>query len=1148
MFCFYKISTIDVGYGKAPLFASYKTDDDVFFAAQRTASNRLNILIPPLSSVKKRSHNKQFVSSLVENISSDEVELLDSENEYSLVNSKLSHSRQSHRVQKKEKRQSKRKSRTTDGDSERCILHGKRRCTDIDCSSFVETTSTIRRKEKRKKHEERSKGTHASSKSKLHHYSSNSDDDDCLRNREELKFVLNIKHPPNNKLGKSTLSHKLSAIQNQHTIKKEKNHLIKRKRSKSSELASVAVEKPQRKTSKKRKYSHDERDSTQKTDDYLKTNSLNSQPNEDDIYDDEAVSLEEQELRLIALKSAVLKKHEARLKARQIASQQSVRPYSPTDSVMLADEVGDRSNDCIDSDNNNMDISPISSPSGNQCQPMDMDLASSNEDSISPVFGYEKSTFQRPFDQYLDWQSVAVPIPINPFVEIDPLNGLNPPYPIAHPFPLIYDRIDQETKTNFDISIDNSIQYDDETHVTNGNVDNEEDLREQLIRQMRNQNAVSDSVHVESTKTDETLNTISDDIEVDEINQDDSLEEDCLRSLLLSTKGKKSNQIKETSNGSQTVTLVPKLDAEAENSDMPKLALNLKEALKRLKKNQQLANKSIENRSSDSEVTINKTDTNNRLDKNKNEIDANEIEDKDVVRESPNTNLFDANANSPIQTVESLPKETLKRAPTSANATAKKQTSETISTKNGNNNNILTPQIVSKTSKSTVSSNAKQKMEPLPDALSTKPNNQSSLSSLKSLAIAAKNSPKAVTKIDAIPKQIPKTTPTPTTSVSPTIMNLEALRKSTSSPVVPPTWTPKPVKKLIIVLNPDSSSDSELYDSDNNFSDSSMSRKRSTNQLLTVENSTSNSSQSADGNTNVSKNSGDATDAFQLRLDNFLKTVRANTDTGHEKTEVAEPKKSTIVKTTKKVSVNADRKPPVRLFFYFLFHSFKNNLICFSLILSKLASKTESSKAVCHLPISSQLEYHRLINRMKQLEKQKEQKSRSVQPTPSSTIAIQTANQSAEVALPSLTVVVQNENRFIQTNNISTTTESEKISKATTTNVKNIIKITSGNNTLAKQVLVKNTVNSLVSKQTTIAMNQIDTKSIPVKVLSNSGNEALLSPTVPSEHSSSKQPDNDEQSVQSHSTSVSIATLAKKTPKVQASVLANYVKRFRTHR
>lgn len=865
--------------------------DDAFL---KSTSNRSNILksIPPLSSVKKKTHQKSLVS-LVENISSDEVELSGSENEYPLSNGKLSsYNRQSHRTSKKEKRQSKRKSRSIENDSVRCV-HGKRRCADSDCT-IVEVPTRRKEKKIRGKYDER-KATRT--RVKLHYSSDSEDEESLMLAREELKVALNIKQP-SNKTAKSTLSHKLSAIQKE-AVKKDEKHSAKRKRSKSSET------KRDTSSSRKRKRSHERADARQKTDDFTKTTedskpSSTTNAEADDIYDDEAISLEEQELRLIALKSAVLKKHEARKKAKMAnQNQQSVRPYSPTDSV-LVDDVGDRSNDCIDSDNNNMDISPISSPNGNQCQPMDMELASSNESSKSPVFCYEKPAFPT-YSPFLDWRTVAVPIPISTaFVDIDQVNGLGQPFQIAHPFP-IYEPATHEMKDS--ISIDenpiDSLPCSETSNTGSASVDNEDDLREQLIRQMRNQisSTANAATSTESANQNDTPTTVQGkdilkDNKLDDTNQDDSLEEDCLRSLLLSSKGKKTYQPKE-STAKPSTTASSKSVTKTENNDMPNITSNLKEALKRLKNNQQ-ANKLLKreenesNKAADQIVSksndIPKTGTNNRLDKNKNELLVEESKPQ-APKVPLKTDVDKENADE----VE------LKKPVAPAVATATKSPA------------------VAKIQKPEASVSIKKENPVLAVKATAATKTVTELKASKTVSTQSSStettSPKII-KTDAIPKQAVRTTvatakkTTPITpSVSPTLTKIEALRKSTLSPTVSQTWTPKPVKKLIITLNANSSSDSDSEYS----SDYSSPKPTPKHKAASVDNSTS-SSQSADPNTG---STSVETAVFAARLENFLKKVRETTDAKQETAKQPEAKKSTIVKT-KKVPITSDQKTEVK--------------------------------------------------------------------------------------------------------------------------------------------------------------------------------------------------------------------------------------------
>uniref|UniRef100_A0A182N2F6 Zf-C3H1 domain-containing protein n=1 Tax=Anopheles dirus TaxID=7168 RepID=A0A182N2F6_9DIPT len=156
----------------------------------------------------------------------------------------------------------------------------------------------------------------------------------------------------------------------------------------------------------------------------------------------EAVSAEEQELRLIALKTAVLKKHASRQKRRELDNE---RPYSPSDDIVLSpvrelpptyddgvysdeqegsvefvddDDVQivephyehidlldseEEEDEEMEVDGNDMEISPLGSPSERSApgigqqelmeddsqQPIDMELASSDRSSSgpSPVYG-----------------------------------------------------------------------------------------------------------------------------------------------------------------------------------------------------------------------------------------------------------------------------------------------------------------------------------------------------------------------------------------------------------------------------------------------------------------------------------------------------------------------------------------------------------------------------------------------------------------------------------------------------------------------------------------------------------------------------------------------------------------------------------------
>lgn len=813
---------------------------------------------------------KTFSLSHVENISSDEAQLVD-DTGISFESNKYA---RSHRTSKKEKRQSRRKARSIENEKEkeRCLAHGKRRCIEHECYP-IEVTIT-RKKRARQKYNDR--------KVVRTKYSSESEDE-LLRNREELKMALNIIEPSNRTVNSSTLSHKLSAIQSNHLDKPATKHR-KRKTSRSPERQRRP--RSDENSSKRSKAERDRSDSRSK----IASPIIVHDKNDNDIQDeaiDEAISLEEQELRLIALKSAVLKKHEAR-KRKQLANQiveQIVRPYSPTDSVVfVADETGDRSND---SDNNNMDISPISSP-GNQYQPMDMDLASSNENSKSPIFSYDKpQTF--PYEPFIDWGTVHIPVAINSsYVDMNQATKMaaaaanavtiNQPFATQPSFPMIFNTTQKESIfTEKSILTPSSIQSgaNDNNHV---HIDNEDELRAQLIEQMRSTNTFSSNSATESTKTENLKKNNS------HIDSFDSLEEDCLRSLLLSTKGKKSNVTKESTSDLQTPTGTPEIGQKSVDGtkcdDMPKLASNLREALRRLKNNQQ--NKlpattvtaatsaavsspsstalkvestklsaecvQIESKQNDSLQASDqneriKTVVNNRLDGNENELSN--------LEGTATAVLTTEMVGVPLKKAERIPTMKLDTIERVLELTeAKKATAET-DVKTVNENDLVKP--FSKAFSDDASA----------DKASSK------IQVGKSSA-AAESKPEvvAIPKIAERPQSITSagTKATAAIATATNLKKMELIRKSTSSPVIT-TWTAKPVKKLIISLNEDSSTDNDDMDCDENV------KNKKTDVY------------------SVGSQSNDSNNTFQLRLDQFLQSVRANTDAIQESKQV--PKQTT---------------------------------------------------------------------------------------------------------------------------------------------------------------------------------------------------------------------------------------------------------------
>lgn len=853
---------------------------------------------------------KTLSLSHVENISSDEAQLVDNDTDI-LESNKYG---RAHRTSKKEKRQSRRKTRSIENEKEkekeRCLAHGKRRCIDSECYP-IEVTIT-RKKRARQKYDDR--------KVVRTKYSSESEDE-LLRNREELKMALNIIEPSNRTMNSSTLSHKLSAIQSNQLDKPTTKHR-KRKTSRSPERQRRP--RSNENSSKRSKIDRDRSDSRTK----ISSPIIVHDNNDDDIQDetiDEAISLEEQELRLIALKSAVLKKHEAR-KRKQLANQiveQIVRPYSPTDSVVLvADETGDRSNDCIDSDNNNMDISPISSP-GNQYQPMDMDLASSNENSKSPIFSYDKpQTF--PYEPFIDWGTVHIPVAINPsYVDMDQATvaaaaaaanavAMNQPFAMQPSFPVIFDTMQKEPMlTVKSILTPSSIQSGtkDSNHV---HIDNEDELRAQLIEQIRSTNTFSSNSATDSTKMEAVPKGNNN------IDSFDSLEEDCLRSLLLSSKGKKSNVSKESTNDLQTSTAIPKTEQKSVDGtkcdDLPKLASNLREALKRLKNNQQ-------NKLSATAATAIASAAVSSPSSTASKIESTKLSDKYVQIESKqNDSLQDCDQNEIPKTVVNNQPDRNENEPSNSEATAAAAT-PTVLVDAPLKKSVKMPTVTSdtvgrvvkltETKKATTEMDVKTMTEndsvkPLGKVVSDKAAADKATSIAQSKT-AAKPKPEVLATQKVVGKskltdkakvvERPQSITPPVTKaaiMSATNLNkMESIRKSTSSPVIT-TWTAKPVKKLIISLNEDSSTDNDDIDCDENVT---------------------NKKTDADS---MGSQSNDSSKTFQLRLDQFLQSVRANTDAIQESKQVPKPIMPKIaVNAAENNGSTATQKVQVR---YLLFH------------------------------------------------------------------------------------------------------------------------------------------------------------------------------------------------------------------------------------
>lgn len=190
---------------------------------------------------------------------------------------------------------------------------------------------------------------------------------------------------------------------------------------------------------------------------------------------------------------------------------------------------------------------------------------------------------------------------------------------------------------------------------------------------------------------------------------------------------------------------------------------------------------------------------------------------------------------------------------------------------------------------------------------------------------------------------------------------------------------------------------------------------------------------------------------------------------------------------------------------------------------------------------------------MKLLEKQKEQKSRLKKQT-----TVIAANNGAKLLpvkpesnFPNLTVVIQNENRFIQTNKPSEVENEKKVTEVVksppvTKVPANKVLITTTNISLAKKVLVKNAMAQATDAvKAGVAASAAVAVAVSVKPLL--AKPAQDSSTVPGEQSLNNATESNDTEEETKPASMTLAMFAKKTPKVKASLLANYIKRYKTH-
>lgn len=173
---------------------------------------------------------------------------------------------------------------------------------------------------------------------------------------------------------------------------------------------------------------------------------------------------------------------------------------------------------------------------------------------------------------------------------------------------------------------------------------------------------------------------------------------------------------------------------------------------------------------------------------------------------------------------------------------------------------------------------------------------------------------------------------------------------------------------------------------------------------------------------------------------------------------------------------------------------------------------------------------------MKLLEKQKEQKSRLKIEQPQAKLSLA---KEMPTAVENFTVVVRNESRIIQT---SATLPMDDGDKKPSDLVKVVNKSTltaASNASLAKKVLVKNAMDSLntpkVTDELKLSTDNKDKLEVKNEPKPTQSTQAIA--TVPGDKDSG---------AKAKPSVMSLEMFAKKTPKIRATILANYVKKYRS--
>ncbi|XP_037024397.1 uncharacterized protein LOC119066189 isoform X2 [Bradysia coprophila] len=288
------------------------------------------------------------------------------------------------------------------------------------------------------------------------------------------------------------------------------------------------------------------------------------------LEEDTEAGLTEQELRLIALKSAILKKAEARKKRKIIETQ----PYSPTDDVDVEKAiVNSKPKDELD----NMEISPPVSPTNQDgcLQPIDMELESDDESQI--LLNTQQEVLPTLAARTTDVtvkdvpQSIILPVP-------DEISLINAKVPEDA------DRI----KLSFDSVEQRKLQEEDE--------DDEEALRASLLATLTAKKKTTSNTSTKKTSIEENP------LPSEKTTSDTSVETERLRKQAISSIGKRKHLLPNPFAQKFSVQVPMPMEMSMPKPmemSMPQITSNLKTALKRI-----LSEKDKQNVEGDAKVDV----------------------------------------------------------------------------------------------------------------------------------------------------------------------------------------------------------------------------------------------------------------------------------------------------------------------------------------------------------------------------------------------------------------------------------------------------------------------------------------------------------------------------------------------------------------